>query len=117
MQAVAASIEGFRSIAPYGQPDPRRGEVLPKLRVLAGQHLEQQAALLRDRGLPVVTRVASGHAAEAIIDVAAQQSVDLIVMASHGYSGIKRWALGSVTDKVLHAATTPLLLVRANASA
>jgi nucleotide-binding universal stress UspA family protein len=39
--------------------------------------------------------------------------VDLIVMATHGYSGLKRWALGSVADKVLHATTTPLLLVRA----
>jgi nucleotide-binding universal stress UspA family protein len=34
-------------------------------------------------------------------------------MATHGYSGLKRWALGSVADKVLHAARTPLLLIRA----
>ena len=50
-------------------------------------------------------------------DEAARQSVDLVVIATHGYSGLKRWALGSVTDKVLHAATTPLLLVRASANA
>jgi nucleotide-binding universal stress UspA family protein len=37
----------------------------------------------------------------------------MIVMATHGYSGIKRWALGSVADKVLHATGVPLLLVRA----
>jgi nucleotide-binding universal stress UspA family protein len=34
-------------------------------------------------------------------------------MATHGYSGLRRWALGSVADKVLHTSTTPLLLVRA----
>jgi nucleotide-binding universal stress UspA family protein len=33
-------------------------------------------------------------------------------MATHGYSGLRRWALGSVADKVLHASNTPLILVR-----
>ena len=60
--------------------------------------------------LPVVT---SGEPAPAIVDMAAQEHADLIVMATHGYSGVRLWALGSVADKVLHAATTPLLLVRA----
>ncbi len=45
--------------------------------------------------------------------MAAREHVDLIVMATHGYSGVRRWALGSVADKVLHSTTTPLLLVRA----
>ena len=87
------------------------------LRLRAGQQLEAQATMLRKRGLHVVSHVLNGHAAEAIIDEARQRPVDLLVMATHGYSGLKRWALGSVTDKVLHAATTPLLLVRAAASA
>jgi nucleotide-binding universal stress UspA family protein len=39
------------------------------------------------------------------------------VMATHGYSGLKRWVLGSIADKVLHATTTPLLLVRGASSA
>jgi nucleotide-binding universal stress UspA family protein len=34
-------------------------------------------------------------------------------MATHGYSGIRRWALGSIADKVVHAAATPLVLIRA----
>ena len=74
-----------------------------------------------DKELPEQVRVtpvaAEGFPAEAIIDEAARRRADLIVMATHGYSGIKRWALGSVADKVLHAATTPLLLVRAQDSA
>lgn len=116
MQAVAL-IEAYPSIAPLGRPDLMPSEMVRMLRARAGQQLEEQAAVLRDRGLPVATHVVNGHAAEAIIDEAARQSVDLLVMATHGYSGLKRWALGSVTDKVLHAATTPLLLVRANATA
>jgi nucleotide-binding universal stress UspA family protein len=43
--------------------------------------------------------------------------VGLIVMATHGYSGLKRWALGSVAHKIAQAATTPLVLVRAQGSA
>ena len=37
----------------------------------------------------------------------------MIVMATHGRGGLRRWALGSIADKVLHATTTPLVLVRA----
>jgi len=116
MQAVEASIEAYPAIAPLGRPDLMPSEVLRLLRVRAGQQLDVQAALLRDRGLSVTMHVVNGHAAEAIIDEATRQSVDLLVIATHGYSGLKRWALGSVTDKVLHAATTPLLLVRASAT-
>ncbi|MEO7911780.1 MAG: universal stress protein [Roseiflexaceae bacterium] len=117
MQAVEASIQGYPTIAPLSRPDLMPSEMLGRLRALAGQLLNAQAAMLRDRGLPVTTHVVTGHAAEAIIDEAARQSVDLLVISTHGYSGLKRWALGSVTDKVLHAATTPLLLVHANVSA
>ena len=59
----------------------------------------------------VRTRVVNGHAAEVFVDEAAHCEVDLIVMATHGYSGLRRWALGSVADKVLHTTTTPLVLV------
>jgi nucleotide-binding universal stress UspA family protein len=117
MQAVEASIEAYPLIAPLGRPDLMPSEMLRMLRVRAGQQLEDQAALLRDRGIHVATHVVNGHPAEAIIDEATRHTVDLLVIATHGYSGLKRWALGSVTDKVLHAATTPLLLVRANAGA
>jgi nucleotide-binding universal stress UspA family protein len=117
MQAVEATVEAYPSIAPIGRPELMPNEVLRMLQLRAGQQLDEQAAALRDRGIPVRMHVVSGHPAEAIIDEASQQSVDLMVIATHGYSGLKRWALGSVTDKVLHAATTPLLLVRARASA
>jgi nucleotide-binding universal stress UspA family protein len=117
MQTVEEIIQTYPLIVPIGRPDMIAGEMLHMLRARVGQQLDGQAALLRERGLLVATRVVTGHAAEAIIDEAERQSIDLIVMATHGYSGIKRWALGSVTDKVLHAAATPLLLVHANASA
>ena len=53
-----------------------------------------------------------GAAGETIIDYAHQHPVDLIVMATHGRSGLSRWVYGSVADKVLRGAGVPVLLVR-----
>jgi nucleotide-binding universal stress UspA family protein len=58
--------------------------------------------------------VEMGQPAETIIDYAHKHSVDLIVMATHGRSGLKRWVYGSVADKVLRGASLPVLLVRAH---
>lgn len=52
------------------------------------------------------------HPYEAIISVAAQQSCDLIVMASHGRSGMRAFLLGSETQKVLTHSSIPVLVVR-----
>jgi nucleotide-binding universal stress UspA family protein len=58
--------------------------------------------------------VAPGNPAEVIVDKAAADRQTLIAMTTHGRSGINRWLIGSVADKVLHAAANPLLLVRAH---
>lgn len=50
--------------------------------------------------------------ARQILDYAAENRVDLIVMSSHGYTGIKRWAHGSVAEKILHGACCATLIVR-----
>jgi len=64
-------------------------------------------------GLSVNCVIEKGRAAEAIIDKAGADKGTLIMMATHGRSGIDRWVLGSVAEKVLRAANNPLLLVRA----
>lgn len=53
-----------------------------------------------------------GNPADAIVDSAAGQAGTLITMATHGRSGIQRWLIGSVADKVLHGTTSHLLLAR-----
>lgn len=58
--------------------------------------------------------VETGLVAETIIEFAQEQAVDLIVMATHGRSGLPRWVFGSVADKVLRGADVPVLLVRAH---
>jgi len=54
-----------------------------------------------------------GHPAEEILRYAEENAIDLVLMATHGRSGIRRWAMGSVADKVLRASKAPILLVRA----
>ena len=57
--------------------------------------------------------MAVGDPAEEIVEYAGKQDVRLVIMSTHGRSGIKRWALGSVADKVLRAAKQPIALIRA----
>jgi nucleotide-binding universal stress UspA family protein len=83
------------------------------LHMQAVRELQEVADDLQQRSLTARSLVMGGEPAEVIVETAVQRQVDLIVMATHGYSGIKRWALGSVADKVAHAAVTPLALIRA----
>jgi nucleotide-binding universal stress UspA family protein len=83
----------------------------------AENYLAGPAIQLREAGIVVQTEVRPGFAAEQIIAAAASEQTVLIAMATHGYSGLRRWRLGSVTDKVVHAATTPVLIVRGAADA
>ncbi len=68
-------------------------------------------------GANVKCTVEKGTAAEVIIEKAAADKGTLISMATHGRSGINRWLLGSVAEKVLRGATNPLLLIRATEEA
>jgi nucleotide-binding universal stress UspA family protein len=62
--------------------------------------------------IQATSEILRGNAAEEIVDYADAKDVGLIVMTTHGLSGIKRWALGSVAEKVVRAADRPVFLVR-----
>jgi nucleotide-binding universal stress UspA family protein len=64
------------------------------------------------RPVEVRSKVVTGYPAEEILKYAEENSVDLILMATHGASGVRRWALGSVAYQVLHASKTPVWLAR-----
>jgi nucleotide-binding universal stress UspA family protein len=63
-------------------------------------------------GITTETRIVSGPVGEAILAVAESSQVDLIVLCSHGYTGMTRWALGSVAEKVARYALVPVLVLR-----
>jgi len=63
-------------------------------------------------GITTETRVLSGPVSEAILAVAESSQADLMVLCSHGYTGMTRWALGSVAEKVARYALVPVLVLR-----
>lgn len=95
-------------------PRPHSAGVALVQRNQALAALRARAQLLR-REHPAIEAVVTGeydHAAEAIVDEAARRHADLIVMATHGAGGARRWMLGSVAAKTLQATDLPVLLVR-----
>lgn len=75
------------------------------------RYLESVAAELRARGLDVSCRICEGPAAEALLSVADNDKVDLVVLTSHGRTGLRRWLLGSVAERIVRQARAPVLLV------
>jgi nucleotide-binding universal stress UspA family protein len=61
----------------------------------------------------VNTAVLLGRPAEQIAEYAGKTKTDAIVMSTHGRSGVTKWAMGSVADKLLHIAPVPVLVIRA----
>jgi nucleotide-binding universal stress UspA family protein len=77
-------------------------------------YLEGLAVQLQQAGIAVTTVLREGAADENIVAYAKEQAIDLIVMSTHGYSGFKRFFLGSVTDRVIRAGQTPVLVLPAS---
>ena len=77
-------------------------------------YLEEQADSVRDAGQPVAVTctVLDGWIAGALADYSRDHDIDLIVMATHGWGGLKRMWLGSVTDELVRLSRCPALLLR-----
>jgi nucleotide-binding universal stress UspA family protein len=80
----------------------------------ARNYVQQIASSSRLMSLSVETAVIEGPAAPTILSFVGDQKIDLIVLCSHGYTGMKRWVLGSVAEKVSRHSPVPVLLLREN---
>ena len=98
----------------YGSPELVTPLIVDeKQKESADRYLINVAEELKKQEFKVTTMVRTGQqVALEIIDFAKESGVDLIVMCTHGRSGITRWMLGSVALKVLSRAETPILLIR-----
>jgi len=67
---------------------------------------------LNEKGIDVTIRITSGDPAQEIINITGPEKIDMIAMSTHGRSGIARFVMGSVADKILHASKLPMWLVR-----
>jgi len=113
--SVTERITGFRVMDDYSQPRGERlvPEAVGKEEKEAQQYLEKIAKTLKAKGIKVSSEVLMGKPAEELIIYAHKMNCGLIVMASHGRSGISRWAHGSVADRVFKATNIPILMIKA----
>jgi nucleotide-binding universal stress UspA family protein len=82
------------------------------------RYLEVKAAELKDEGVQNISReMFVGDAAGKIVDLAHQVPDSLVAMCTHGRSGIKRWVLGNITDRVVRHCGSPVLVVRSSTPA
>jgi nucleotide-binding universal stress UspA family protein len=98
--AEIASLEQLKAFEAHNKAD-------------AEKYLKEIAAQLGKAGVKAKTKVIYGKAADALTDFAAKNNVDLVIIATHGRSGISRWVLGSVANRLIHHAPAPVLVVRA----
>jgi nucleotide-binding universal stress UspA family protein len=100
-------------------------ELLPMRRV----YIERMAKIVNDQSMELQKRILGGtegktvevkaevvigYPAEEIIHYTDENKIDLILISTHGRSGIRHWSLGSVADKVLRMSKTPVWVVRAS---
>ncbi|MDD3582020.1 MAG: universal stress protein [Desulfobacca sp.] len=107
--SVTPDVSGFASFyAPHanikGFQDEIKEGAAKKMKEFIARHLKD---------LPKVeTRMPTGRAEEKILEVARQEQIDLIIMGSHGRSGLERTIFGSVAEKVIKNAPCPVLTIR-----
>ncbi len=82
----------------------------------AKDYLNQVINRLKHVGVELQSDVLVGRVADSLADFTEKNDFDLILIATHGRSGVKRWVRGSVADKVLRSSNIPVLMVRAPGS-
>jgi nucleotide-binding universal stress UspA family protein len=78
----------------------------------ASEYLTRLAASELLAGIAKEAKITTGIPAEAIISASRSWQADILVLCSHGYTGMTRWALGSVAEKVAFHAPIPVLVLR-----
>ena len=81
-------------------------------KVEAEKYLKEIVARLKETGVNAKADVIYGKAGEALSGYATKNDVDLVIIATHGRSGISRWVWGSVADRLIRSACVPVLMVR-----
>lgn len=99
----AGSPPGTRGAAPFA--------IAPETRAIVEEDLGWLAAAVLDAEVEIETRVREGRVVPAILEEAGAMKADVIVVGTHGRSGLQRLALGSVAEKIVRTARCPVLAV------
>ena len=98
---------GFHAQVPYTD------EEMEPIKARAQSYLRRVSSMLKDKGIATRSEVRVGAAADEIIKLAEENSVDMVTMSTHGRSGVSSLALGSVADKVVRGTKQPVAIIRA----
>lgn len=101
-EAVFPSVYGLDPITPY----------LPDVQERAREALERLTDDVVDGAVPTNLHVMTGYAARDLIDFADEHGTGLIAMATHGRTGLERFLIGSVAEKVIRSASCPVFTVK-----
>ena len=104
----------------YGGDYPISSDVLKEREIavqgIAKEYLEEILNRFDPGPADLQAEILVGHVAESLVDYAENNDFDLILIATHGRSGVQRWVRGSIADKVLRSSNMPVLMVRAPGS-
>lgn len=109
-----------RVIEPFRQPggdyiisEKEIARIDAEHKAAAEKYLKELVGRVRLDGIQKRWTLITGGVAESLADFATKNNVDLIVIATHGRSGVSRWVWGSVADRILRSSCVPVLMVRA----
>jgi nucleotide-binding universal stress UspA family protein len=103
---VVETVPGYA-----GMGEDWHNETAKRAKKWTKNYLDDVAESLKKEGVAATTVIAEGDAAGEILDYAGKNKVDLIVMSTHGSSGVVRWLLGSVADRVVRHSVCPVLVI------
>lgn len=109
---VAAGAAGGAAQLAVRKTVETRDQAMNHLRERNESYLNQAAKPLREAGITVDTHVAFGDATDEIVSFAHSENVDVIMMATHGRSGVAEVVFGSVASRVVREARIPVTLIR-----
>lgn len=87
-------------------------DLIQEVEAEALAYMQSARGKLQKAGFRTSFLICQGAIAETILSVAAEHQADVIVMSTHGRSGVKRWLLGSIADRVVTNSDRPVMLIR-----
>jgi nucleotide-binding universal stress UspA family protein len=96
---IALTVEDLKQIETHAKID-------------AQTYLHKIVQKMKSKGFTAHSKILRGKAADSLVDYINQGNFDLMIMATHGRSGITRWIWGSVAERILHFSTIPILIIR-----
>ena len=110
-ETFGARVHALYVVEPIHAADYRSGQLVSALRAEGEAATERIAARGESRGLSVRTAVETGVPHHRILDYVDEHDIDLVVMGTHGRTGLDRYLLGSVTEKIVRQSDVPVFTI------